>query len=54
MTLYHKLVLTGLGLLLSVSLSAADKPNVLVIWGDDIGITNISELRDHLYWKRAA
>jgi arylsulfatase len=21
---------------------AADKPNILVIWGDDIGITNIS------------
>ena len=22
--------------------SAADKPNILVIWGDDVGITNIS------------
>ena len=23
--------------------SAADKPNILVIWGDDIGVTNISK-----------
>jgi hypothetical protein len=22
--------------------TAADKPNIMVIWGDDIGITNIS------------
>ena len=27
---------------LSASAFAADKPNILVIWGDDIGITNIS------------
>ena len=25
---------------------AADKPNILVIWGDDIGITNISAYSD--------
>lgn len=25
-----------------VSLYAQDKPNILVIWGDDIGYTNIS------------
>jgi arylsulfatase A-like enzyme len=35
------------GLLFSVSLNhfavAADKPNILVIWGDDIGIWNISK-----------
>ena len=29
-------------LLASALASAADKPNVLVIWGDDVGITNIS------------
>jgi arylsulfatase len=28
--------------MVSGSLIAADKPNILVIWGDDIGITNIS------------
>ena len=27
---------------LSGSAVAADKPNILVIWGDDIGISNIS------------
>ncbi|MEH6593641.1 MAG: sulfatase-like hydrolase/transferase, partial [Halioglobus sp.] len=26
----------------AATLSAADKPNILIIWGDDIGITNIS------------
>jgi len=25
-----------------VSFAAADKPNILVIWGDDVGQTNIS------------
>ncbi|MCA9042114.1 MAG: sulfatase-like hydrolase/transferase, partial [Planctomycetaceae bacterium] len=29
-------------LLTTVTLSAADKPNILVIWGDDIGTWNIS------------
>ena len=28
--------------LLALPASAADKPNILVIWGDDVGITNIS------------
>ena len=36
----------GLTALLTLSLSApafaADKPNILVIWGDDVGLTNIS------------
>ncbi len=27
---------------LSTTALAANKPNILVIWGDDIGITNIS------------
>ena len=31
----------GLWALTSVSL-AADKPNILVIWGDDVGQSNIS------------
>jgi len=26
----------------------ADKPNILVIWGDDIGITNLSCYSDRL------
>jgi len=39
-----KLVLgfVGSGLLLSSGLYAASKPNILVIMGDDVGITNIS------------
>jgi hypothetical protein len=36
----------GCGLLLMLvaygALAAADKPNILVIWGDDIGQSNIS------------
>ena len=37
----------GAVLLLAVCLAvpaafAADKPNILVIWGDDVGISNIS------------
>src|SRR5210317_1362941 len=43
-------ILSGAVLLLgsvSAQLSlAADKPNILVIWGDDIGITNISAYSD--------
>jgi len=30
------------GLLVALAGHAADKPNILVIWGDDIGLTNIS------------
>jgi arylsulfatase A-like enzyme len=26
----------------------ADKPNIVVIWGDDIGITNLSAYSDGL------
>ena len=37
----RKLVATGL-LLLGAAAQAADKPNILVIWGDDIGTWNIS------------
>jgi arylsulfatase A-like enzyme len=29
-------------ILMALPVSAADKPNILVIWGDDVGITNIS------------
>lgn len=38
-----KKLLISLGLLVGVVASAqAEKPNIVVIWGDDIGITNIS------------
>ncbi|MBP6724545.1 MAG: sulfatase-like hydrolase/transferase, partial [Halioglobus sp.] len=46
----YRPILAPLLLLLSavftVSAQAADKPNILVIWGDDIGITNISAYSD--------
>jgi hypothetical protein len=35
-------VIVTLGLVTALSSGAADKPNILVIWGDDIGLTNIS------------
>ncbi|GAB5557716.1 MAG: arylsulfatase [Schleiferiaceae bacterium] len=38
---FNKLLLT-VGLAASVSAFAQDKPNILVIWGDDIGQSNIS------------
>ncbi len=38
---FNKLLLT-VGLAASVSTFAQDKPNILVIWGDDIGQSNIS------------
>ena len=45
--------LAGAGLLLIGSTAlAADKPNILVIWGDDIGITNISRNSDGLMGYR--
>ncbi|MEJ2275937.1 MAG: hypothetical protein P8Y01_15425, partial [Woeseiaceae bacterium] len=34
--------LAGLFLLISGTASAQDKPNILVIWGDDVGMMNIS------------
>ena len=40
----HKTILTTVigGILTCVSAFAADKPNILVIWGDDVGQSNIS------------
>ena len=38
--------------LLHLSAHAADKPNILVIWGDDIGITNISAYSDGIMGYR--
>ncbi|MBT4519283.1 MAG: arylsulfatase [Halieaceae bacterium] len=38
--------------LLAAQLQAADKPNILVIWGDDIGITNISAYSDGIMGYR--
>ena len=46
---YRKLLshmLLSLGAVFALSAHAADKPNILVIWGDDIGITNISAYSD--------
>ncbi len=37
-----KLLVLGLTIVLAHNASAQDRPNVLVIWGDDIGISNIS------------
>ena len=36
------LLLCLLGVFTISTEAAADKPNILVIWGDDVGITNIS------------
>ncbi|SET48352.1 arylsulfatase [Thalassotalea agarivorans] len=36
----------GLGFMAASSAIAADKPNILVFWGDDIGVTNISAYSD--------
>jgi len=48
--MYLKSLLKPAVLLLSGALTlpvmAADKPNIMVIWGDDIGITNISAYSD--------
>ncbi len=48
------LAATGLALasLLTLPALAADKPNILVIWGDDIGITNISAYSDGIMGYR--
>ena len=40
-TLYSLVLFMG-AFLQAPALTAAEKPNILVIWGDDIGITNIS------------
>jgi arylsulfatase len=46
MTLMRYLTVALVAVLIGVPISALgqsqDKPNILVIWGDDIGITNIS------------
>lgn len=35
-------MLAALGLFLGQAVAAVQKPNILVVWGDDVGITNIS------------
>jgi len=45
-------LLLWLGLSLSPAVTAADKPNILVFWGDDIGITNISAYSDGIMGYR--
>jgi len=50
---YSRQWLPGLVLLLVAAAGqAADKPNILVIWGDDIGITNISAYGDGIMGYR--
>jgi len=45
--------LLGLAMLLAgTSAMAAEKPNILVLWGDDIGITNISAYSDGIMGYR--
>ena len=38
----HRVAIALTTALLALSVNAADKPNILVIWGDDIGVSNIS------------
>ena len=40
--LYSLSILMAMLISAAVSVDAADKPNILVIWGDDIGVDNIS------------
>ena len=51
-----KFLLARAGIVLATSLAlptlAADKPNILVFWGDDIGITNISAYSDGIMGYR--
>lgn len=44
--------LWGLSIVLTMPVLAADKPNILVMWGDDIGITNISAYSDGIMGYR--
>lgn len=53
--MYRRLlqIVNTLGLLVFAGFAgAADKPNILVIWGDDIGISNISAYSDGLMGYR--
>lgn len=45
-------ILLGLGISLAMPVLAADKPNILILWGDDIGITNISAYSDGIMGYR--
>ena len=41
------LIMIGIALVAAFDrLEAADKPNILIIWGDDVGVTNIDRLSD--------
>ncbi|WP_246034125.1 arylsulfatase [Thalassotalea mangrovi] len=40
--LIHMFAVLVIGSILTVTAKAADKPNILVIWGDDVGMWNIS------------
>jgi len=51
-TLTRLLFMLGALLAIALPAQAADKPNILVIWGDDIGITNISAYGDGIMGYR--
>ena len=38
----RRLAILGSAMLVATSTMAAEKPNILVIWGDDIGQSNVS------------
>ena len=42
MSRYHKILSLVILAFMSLPASAQDKPNILVIWGDDIGPFNVS------------
>ena len=42
MSIFYRLLLAMASLAFSMAANSADKPNILVIWGDDIGRSNIS------------
>jgi len=48
----RQLIVTALGVVLASAVNAAEKPNILVIWGDDIGISNISAYSDGIMGYR--
>jgi arylsulfatase A-like enzyme len=51
--LFFSTLIPVIGVLLAATpAAAADKPNILVIWGDDIGITNISAYSDGIMGYR--
>ena len=50
--LHRRILVAIAALVAAVGASAAERPNILVIWGDDIGISNISAYSDGLMGYR--